>query len=786
MANIPTIIARPGIDGSLRTNADPKPDIGLAMASRALNDVSDASLNVAATIQRKKDFQSSEWVAEASATFPNAMAEWQAKPENHTKESYADELRALGIQQQATWLKAAPSEEARKKFKQATDAYINKEYRDALLPTERNRQIKADGRLITNQQAIANTFLNQKDTPADAVGNYFMGFDALIQGIDSSYGDTPALAEKKREETYGEMVSLIGQHNIDAARAKVESAKGISETFRERALNHLKAEEPKITARQRNEVAKAAATAIDAAENTGEHTTLDPVPYQKLFGEDGDYWLKEAQDKIDGYSMGHGVAKQVGTAAPGEQTTLARAEIEKLPKELQPYAAASALKVIDSNLKVFTSGDYVQYLHNTDPRANELISELARAGNDPSSERYRKANKDYYDYLAGRQHELNVPQDKRRMFPKSEANAIAATVSAGDPKEILKRFDDIAARFQDPLHEAMAVNDLIHNEHMPPAYAPIIENRNQPFVEKLVAATRAGLFESKALTAENRNAIKDEIDTNPDIAKFAAMQIAISPMRASMVGGYSSAIANMAAHSVMGGMKAKEAVSRAASQVINSTAITVNTDDDVGMLQIPKHLPGIKRELTEADAPDFARRLAVAKEKLDVKRLDTSAFTYFRPLASGGDESAAWENVRVDVLANSVWRNTSDGTGAVLYYKGQDGEFALTTKSGKNLVLYFDKLPSFTEKKTFQRMGLPSGGPAMGIPNIVTEQVPIQPKGKAVSKQRAAPATPLQRAMGALAPQFPGMDIFSGLWSNPRETYWPLPGEDDSAFITEK
>jgi hypothetical protein len=713
MPNIPTYQSQesPVTRGySAQASGDPGKWAALQIAGRGLEDVARVGTHIVLqqqeTAKKLKKLDDYRWANEAAQAEQLNIAKFMADPANETSEDFGDRVAAYTNSrfEQYSSGETAPSPEAHQMFKQQFDHIATQSQLHAI---DRGANNKVNAIINSAKQAnmyAVDAYRTMRGVDENiAIKNLTLSIAQSRAAIDAGIGQiAPEQAHRLHEDLITQSVLSVMTTNPAAAKSILNSSKDIDEQTRYRLNNEINQASRNIIAGHKNNVLEAAKGVESFARQGNE---AQPLPLESFLDVMDEAHARAAHaDHVEAmktYNTGNMIVKAVSSFNLNEinktiNTLLKPSDINAenaIEKERLAQYTVKQLADIGQLQAKDTVGFLEQY--NSHVRGSY---DLASTIEDPQerSSAITAANSINLMYQGRAPIDAGTEERKqyldrpdRHLLSNFKAEQIAKDINVSSPKDVVKKIGEILSAYPDENHASIVFNDLVSKGKLSQQYQIAWLNKDAPWIDTYLGSLKAG--KDLNVPEKTMNDLSQAV-WNDDTFALLRNTITRDNFQGSRdVAGFFDGAKSFAAALVSEGRSVKEAVSAATSMIITEQ-LGFTGVNGVPLMILKKDQNGKMRNTDEING--IGQSLKYALELIPVHEIETSAFNATPGFSALNDEKKL-KAIGFALNNHAYWQTTSNGQGAMLYYKDPSGiqNFQLRDKENKPFVVHFKDLP---------------------------------------------------------------------------------------------
>lgn len=738
---IPTITSR----GSLLGSNTPAPTAGAASfgarsadaTSEFVGQLARSAGQVISVHQMQKSIEADKWTNDAMTELRDSTSKWMADQANNSKETFADDFKAIAAKSLSDYEAKAPNAESKAKLREQFQRFSSSRYEAALSASAKT---KIDNLILSNENSNASVlraYQTDRNVPGlDANNELKYNIEDRFTAIDQAFG---VIAPEKAKQLKGQLIEdaayttmnyspetareilskgteYLDGRRIHAIESQIKTAEessrivdrarldkmvenrlSLAKSFKRPAKFTLNDIKPYLPDDKANDLVSKVNAQIDVFNDTADH--VDKIKAWNPQAQAN--YAKELQAKIGNEeTAGHdyGVAKLVASQVSENQ--------ERIKNDPAGYLA-------DNNPSVKALTDHIKSLSadNEDGRNTEVIRQkmaerdtvMLRLQSRPSKEDDKNLH-----FVANRA-QLKVVSD-------AEAEAMVQAINESSPEEVVQTIKEYLA--QHPGNEKIAFNNLVQlrgDNGLRGEYWLLYKN-----VDNIAANDLAGALASptanKELSPEKMQDFTKALDGNSGWRQFLQVFPNDNYQRQEMTAGMQRGVLAYANVLAQSGMSPELAVAKSVDTWVYSemAAATVNGQPVLFDKQMGN------RKFTEQEVQSLANNLSELPKVLSpksIKLTDDEGRQHFPTIfgpSGPGNDTTKMEVLRQLVIDRGFFKPAGDY--ATLYMRNDTGTpFEVRDQENKAIAVKLSDVPEFTryviDEQTGLRFPFPGGAP---------------------------------------------------------------------------
>lgn len=686
---------------------------GFQQVGQALGDVAHS---VALSAHVKNSLDSERWVNDSMTQLRDYFSKWQADPENHTSETYADQFNLLAKKSQTEYEAKAPNRLAREQFRSQFQNFASTRYESALITTantKRDRMLKSHADL--NNTVVESWRTDRLIPDLDANAHLIEGIKQRSMSIDSS--PISKIAPEQAKQLKNQLVS-------DAAYATM----GTSPDLAKNILNmgtiegqHRHAIETAIHAAQEATNSVDLATVRRMGENRIAQAKSRNMPaefdYKELLPYLPDDKAKalasQWNEEINAYNTAtEHIRKVESWSGPAQldylHTLQSSAGKDPATAKKDMIVLGEVQSQIMANVAHFAKdpGDYLQKFNPAVKSLSDQISAM-----DPTSQGQEISQKLAERDALMKQFQGNPPpgvtgdqlnqyhqvnRDQVKVMSEAEATAINRKINESSPQEAIATIQSELQKH--PGSEDTAFNNLTTLQSgtgLRGDYWLLYMNLPNANAADLAGALQSGEAFKQAAGEKVLQEIHKALDADVGWKQWAEAFPADNFQREGMMSGIRNGLISYALARVQ---TQKESPEAAIKQSVSKWLYTEMAPAVLsGRATLVDRRRGDGRPpMTDAEVQSEARALKYAVNFLntdDIKLTDDHGREHFPGLPT--DEKGK-EQLNHEILRRAYFKQSSDNKDFVLYIRSDTGsDFEARDKNNMAYTIPADRVPNF-------------------------------------------------------------------------------------------
>jgi hypothetical protein len=743
MADIPSYqFAGSSKTGSTGPTASPQEfgsEAGLAAAQFG-NELESGARYTARAINRmqqderaRQHFDDARWAGQAYEQEKRTVSEFMANPENHQKETFAQDLdKFIQGRMVQYYGDSSPTPKALSMFKEAMSSFSTNMYDRALTTGYQNRVTNGVNSIGTQVSDAVSSYRSMKSFSMDAARGGLLDSVAHIgSNIEDNFRKlSPNIADKMHDELITQTVTSSMKDHPELARVILDNAEHIDEKLRKRLGDEI---DTQLTARnivERESFNNFRADNLVMSERGTGGTKLDISSYKKFYPEDQATVQKMRDDAyIDSMDKANGFINRVSSWDGKYQAK----ELNDFQRNIRGTEDQQAFQRMHQEI---SRGIQVQ---EKDPAGwlsqhNPVVKSLAETASTADEKSQAGAIKSLNDAVLKfqgpppvgasqdeRKQYLDKPISDRHLMSLDEANKSASDLNASNPREFIKKMGEVLARYPDKDHQYIAFNDMVtvpsRGDALKQEYQLAWQNRGAWWLDTYLGAIQAG--KSIQVPEKDSKDARQFIDNNSTWLQFRGAMVGDNFGRADQIAGFREGIQQYSHALIAQGMSPKDASARAVNMLISETLgitkvngkpLAVARDQEGGRMQDP-------------EVQDLGRRLGLALRFVDPREIDQGNFTALQLMGKDQHSIERMQALRDHVTARGFFQTGPDGKSASLYMM-DDNNMPFQVRDHKNqpFNISFQDLPKFEAAQ----VGTLGGRMVLGMPETFPAGLPAK------------------------------------------------------------
>lgn len=713
MPNIPTYQSQDSpVTRGYTAQADGSPGKWAAMqiAARGIEDVGNAFTKVELQRQNKaeklKKLDDYRWAMEATQTEQINLATFMADEKNNRAEDFGDKVANYTSQrfEQYSSGETAPSLEAQEMFKRNFDHLATQSHVSAI-DIGANNKVNA---IITsakksNSYAVEAYRTMRSVDPGIALKNLTVSIAQSRAAIDAGIGQfAPEQAHRLHEDLITQSVLSVMTTNPAAAKSILNSSKEIDEQTRYQLNNEINQASRNMAIGQKNNVLEAVKGVESFARQGNE---AQPLPLESFMDVMDESHARAAHadhvEMMKTFNTGNMIVKAVSSFNVNELNKIINTLLK--PEDITKDNAVEKERLAQYTVKQLVdigqlqAKDTVGFLtqHNSHVRGSY---DLASTIEDPQERSVAITAANNINLMYQGRAPIGAGAEERKQYldrpdqhllTNSNAEQISKDINVSSPKDVIKKIGEILSQYPDENHASIVFNDLVSKGKLSQQYQIAWLNKDASWIDTYLGSLKAG--KDLNVPEKTMNDLSQAV-WNDDTFGLLRSTITRDNFQGSRdVAGFFEGIKSFAAALVSEGRSVKDAVSAATSMIIteqlgftgiNSVPLMILKKDHTGRMRSTDEINGI------------GQSLKYALELIPVHELETSAFNSTPGFTALNNEKK-FKALGFAINNHAYWQTTSNGQGAILYYKDPSGiqNFQLRDKENKPFVVHFRDLP---------------------------------------------------------------------------------------------
>jgi len=707
---------------------------GLARLAQGL-DHSGAEMSSMATVlkdrQQQKDLA---WVSGQLAQEKMTTNTWMSNPENHTKETFADDTRAFMNDRLTQASQLAPNERAANLFKRHFEAFMADRHESALLTGEKNRlNDTVLGFQKQTDSAIAG-YRAARDIPnVDAGQDLINSLNLTRNAIQKSLGMTmPGTAEHLQDRALINAAYATMNDSPALARKITMMSDTMDEHTRHTILDHIDSAERSLHVADQIQFEKVRADAIASVKLDKSQDKIGLDKYQLIYPRDKALALKARDDaQIDTYNQVNSIIDRISPLAPSEQ----QREVSKFAANAKTDQDLDVLQDLTQKVKqsaLLEERNRVSWLQQNNPAVKQALdSAIASTDNDRMGAltrlydvtmRYQGAPPPDANEDERRQY-LNRPTNDLHLMTQEEAEQNAAMINKGTPQEMLKNIQQVLSKYPGEKYQNVAFNDMVNlpkgGNSIKQEYQLAYLNSSAHWVDEYLGAIK-GSDSIKNMTGDKIRDFEQSLDTDPLWRAFSHSMLGDNYQRADEVAGFRNGILAYAhARATTKNEGAPASIKAATKMLIGSELGFANVNGQT--LMIPRDAGQGKPYRTDQDIETLGERLRLSLQLVDprqVKWSDEQGRSLFPAIEKAGTDKVKIQQLRDLITSKGFFQNSADGKSLSLYLT-DNGKLPFQVRDSHNQAFTIN-LDDLAQTKLFNEYHTFSGMPIASTPGIVS------------------------------------------------------------------
>jgi hypothetical protein len=719
---VPSLLASKNLEGSLNVRASPAAFAdGLAISGGQLSDaLQHTSRTLTAAdemLRRAKDARQQEvearWVNDQLFASVNKLSEWQADPENNSKEEFADEFSAVAGKIIGDSSTGAPSPTAASELKSKLQARIIPLYQGALHTGERTRLDNNRSSIVSQTSFALDTYRSGLGSGTDPIGGVVSSREDLHGGVDRLFGGkAPELADKLHAYIDVELALGTAREHPGYAKSLIEVSTSIPEESKATLYNKIESLSRAQDAIRVNDFNHARADYLVGVSQGKVSGTIPLSKYAEVFPKDRAVIEKREDDeKID---IATTTKSEFDKVAPMSPALIDR-YLNNAAKNVKDVRTAKIYRDLNAKLRdvrELQDKDRVSWLVSFNPEVKATEDDVARAYDLESQtsalNRRNQAIKKYQGFPSDTDsnHEMfmRLSSNDKSLIPVSMAKQYAARINTGTPSEVMQRIDDVMRQFPDIEDKAIAFSDLTslpNKEGIRQEYQVAYQNQGQWWIPTYLSALSSTEAVKKLDDVRERD-IETSITRNPTWMKFQAAMIGPDLSRANEIEGFKTGIQTMARSMHLQGRQVEGAVNTSVDLLLNSTMgfTTIHGRP----LMISRENPSTNTTRSDDDIRDIGRRLEVSLRDLDPRMVNQDKFSVLDQVHPDKNHINRLQAFRDIITSSGFFVTDPNGQSMTLFVPGEKGiPVQITDNKNQAFRIYLNDLPDYqkSEKRIY-------------------------------------------------------------------------------------
>lgn len=687
---------------------------GTGVAIQQLGEVAGGAIAAAARIsQVKSSLEAERWVNDSMTQLRDYYSQWQADPQNHTSETYADEFKLLASKSLAEYESKAPSKLAREQFRSQFQGFVSSRYESALITTSRTKMDKMLESHADRNNSVVEGYRGDRLIPdVDANAELFSNISARFIDIDAQLGKlAPEQAKRMKNQLVEDATYAVMGNSPDLAK-KILNMGTIEGRQRHAIENAIKSAEESTRAVDLSLLRQMGQSRLAQAElgkMPAKFELKDILPY--LPDDKAQVWVNEHNAQIDVYNTAtmhlNKVASWSGPAQADFLESLASSagkNEDTAAKDLKVLQVISS-KIAD-NVRQFQR-DPGGYILEHNDRLKSLSDQINRLPEGSPERGQKYAERDALmiqlqglppDGVTGEEknqyHVVNRAQVK--VMSDAEAKGAVRRINESSPGEALNTI--IGELSKHPGNESIAFNNLIQlqdGQGIRGDYWLVYKNWKNIAAKDLIGA----LQQAKSLRetagdklADYDKALDGYVNWKQWAATFPSDNFQMEGMVAGMRDGIISyALARAQTRNESPELAIKQSVdtwlySEMGVGSINGQKVIFDKDPQDGS---PKR--------TQSDITTLCSNLSLAPNYLDprsIKLDDSWGREHFPKLRDVGSEDVKYEVLSHYIQTRGFFKPSADGKVATFYMRSDTGSpFEVRDKNNNAIGIDLRQVP---------------------------------------------------------------------------------------------
>lgn len=723
MPRIPSILATSELRGDLNVHASPASvSSGFAIAGeelgRSVGQAVTATAVVADSIDRSRALRQQEvdarWVGDGLFGAVNELNEWQARPENNSREDYADQFSAQAGAVLERSSDGAPSASAARELRARLQARIAPMYQNALQIGERTRLDNNRESVVSQTADVLSSYRTALGhSPSDPVLEVVAAREDLRGVIDRMFGaQAPELAGRMRAYVDQEIALGVAREHPGYARSLVEASDSIPEDSKATLYNKIEALGKSQDMIRIDDFNRARADFVVASGQGKVSGTIPLSKYEEVFSHERAVVEKREDDEK--ISIANDVRGWFDNLAPTAPQAMER-ELAKMAGEVHDTRSAKVYRELSTRLREvreLQDKDRVSWLLSFNPEVMSAQDDVARATDagtrNAALSRRNQAVKKYQGFPAAgdpnRDMYLGLSSNDRTLMTLGAATQYAAAINSGSPSEVMRRIDDVMIQFPDTEDRFIAFSDMVSlpgKTGIRQEYQVAYQNRDQWWVPSYLSAL-SSTEAVKQLDTTRESELDSEISRDPTWLKFQAAMIGPDMSRAAEIEGFRAGVQTMARSMHLQGRKISDAVKSSVKLLLDSTMGFATVHGRPIMISRENPVTGTSRN--DEEVRDIGRRLEVSLRDLDPREVDQSRLPVLAQVHPEQMHINRLQALRDIITSTGFFVTDPDGQSMTLFVPGDQGFPVQVTDRERNVFrIYLSDLSPYTadERRTY-------------------------------------------------------------------------------------
>jgi len=691
-------------------------------ATQRLGGVLAQGADVAARISAvHKSLESDKWTNDAMSELRQFYGPWMADNENNSKETFADDFKALADKSLKDWEAKAPNNETRVKFREQFQRYRDSRLEAASVTASKT---KLDNMLLSHEAlngSIVSGYEVDRTTPnIDANKELMSNMADRFASIDQSLG---TIAPNKAKELKGQLIEdsayATMNYSPSTARKILAQGTGILDGRRIHAIeNQIKTAEESIKAVDMSTLNTMVENRVDAAKLGRQPAKFDLKDIQLYLPDDKAIILRDKVNaQIDTYNLANQHVTDISSWSGPEQVKFVedlRANAGKDEKTAsRDYDVLRFVEQrVNDNVRWFNR-DPAGYMIANNPAIKGIddhIKSLLQSGANADSVTQKRAERDELllrfqstpgpDATPTMRRQYNVVNRAQlKVMSDAEAKASVEAINQSSPQEALNTI--IGELKKHPGKEAIAFNNLVQlqeGQGIKGDYWLVYKNWKNPAVADLVGALQHAK-EAKELTADKMSDFDKALDGYVPWKQFAQTFPSDNNQMEGMLGGMRSGIMSYALVQAQTQKISPElAIKKSVDTWLYSEMAMTSVNGQPVLLERDRHG---QPKLSDSEAANLGRRLGELPKVLDpreISTVDSFGRDHFPILRSIGNENTRIEQLRQIMLDRGFFKPSADGKSATFYLRNDTGTpFEVRDSKNRAIQVDINDVPTFVQ-----------------------------------------------------------------------------------------